>query len=140
EEAEGRRPQPARPRVLASRDRVPHVVSQDPWSRCKNDDGGEEQPRRGESAARDQRARVEIVPHVFSDVQRRRLLEGYGCRMRGAIAAGHPLTAEAGAQVLSESGNAVDAAVAAAFVSWGAESPVTGPGAGGLMPVHRSHD
>src|SRR5436190_10087928 len=60
--------------------------------------------------------------------------------MKGAIAAGHPLTARAGAQVLSEGGNAVDAAVAAAFVSWVAESPVTGPGAGGFMLVHRSHD
>ena len=34
--------------------------------------------------------------------------------MRGAIAAGHPLTAEAGARVLREGGNAVDACVAAA--------------------------
>jgi gamma-glutamyltranspeptidase / glutathione hydrolase len=60
--------------------------------------------------------------------------------MRGAIAAGHPLTAEAGARVLREGGNAVDAAVAAAFVSWVAESTLTGPGAGGFMLVHRSRD
>src|SRR3989440_12570821 len=60
--------------------------------------------------------------------------------MKGAIAAGHPLTARAGAQVLEEGGNAVDAAVAAAFVSWGAESPLTGPGAGGFMLVHRGRD
>ena len=32
--------------------------------------------------------------------------------MHGAIAAGHPLTAEAGARVLREGGNAVDAAIA----------------------------
>ena len=57
--------------------------------------------------------------------------------MRGAVAAGHPLTAEAGARVLEAGGNAVDAAVAAAFVSWVAESPLTGPGAGGFMLVHR---
>ncbi len=57
--------------------------------------------------------------------------------MRGAIAAGHPLTAEAGAQVLEAGGNAVDACVAAAFVSWVAESPLTGPGGGGFMLVHR---
>jgi gamma-glutamyltranspeptidase/glutathione hydrolase len=61
-------------------------------------------------------------------------------RMRGAIAAGHPLTAAAGARVLEEGGNAVDAAVAAAFVSWVAESPLTGPGAGGFMLVHRAGD
>ena len=50
-------------------------------------------------------------------------------RMRGAIAAGHRLTAEAGARVLAEGGNAVDACIAAAFTSWVAESPLTGPGA-----------
>jgi gamma-glutamyltranspeptidase / glutathione hydrolase len=58
--------------------------------------------------------------------------------MRGAVAAGHRLTAEAGAQVLAEGGNAVDACIAAAFVSWVAESPLTGPGAGGFMLVHRA--
>jgi gamma-glutamyltranspeptidase/glutathione hydrolase len=56
--------------------------------------------------------------------------------MRGAIAAGHPLTAEAGARVLEEGGNAVDACIAAGFASWVAESPLTGPGAGGFMLVH----
>src|SRR6266404_3847440 len=60
--------------------------------------------------------------------------------MNGAIAAGHPLTAEAGARVLAEGGNAVDACVAAAFASWVAESPLTGPGAGGFMLVHRARD
>jgi gamma-glutamyltranspeptidase / glutathione hydrolase len=60
--------------------------------------------------------------------------------MRGAIAAGHPLTAEAGARVLAGGGNAVDAAVGAALVSWVAESPLTGPGAGGFMLVHRARD
>jgi gamma-glutamyltranspeptidase/glutathione hydrolase len=60
--------------------------------------------------------------------------------MRGAVAAGHPLTAEAGAQVLAEGGNAVDACIASAFVSWVAESPLTGPGAGGFLLVHRAAD
>ena len=60
--------------------------------------------------------------------------------MRGAVAAGHRLTAEAGAQVLAEGGNAVDACIAAAFVSWIAESTLTGPGAGGFMLVHRARD
>ncbi|HYM63552.1 MAG TPA: gamma-glutamyltransferase, partial [Gaiellaceae bacterium] len=58
--------------------------------------------------------------------------------MKGAIAAGHPLTAEAGARILSEGGNAVDACIAAACVSWVAESPLTGPGGGGFLLVHRS--
>lgn len=56
--------------------------------------------------------------------------------MRGAVAAGHPLTARAGADVLREGGNAVDAAVAAVLMSFVAESPLTGPGAGGFMLVH----
>ena len=60
--------------------------------------------------------------------------------MNGAVAAGHPLTAEAGARILAEGGNAVDACVAAAFVSWVAESPLTGPGGGGFMLVHRARD
>src|SRR6476646_9249078 len=58
--------------------------------------------------------------------------------MAGAIAAGHPLTAEAGARVLRAGGHAVDAAVAAAFVSWVCESPLTGPGGGGFMLVHEA--
>ncbi len=60
--------------------------------------------------------------------------------MRGAIAAGHPVTAEVGARVLAEGGNAVDAAVAAGFASWVTESPLTGPGGGGFMLVHRARD
>jgi gamma-glutamyltranspeptidase/glutathione hydrolase len=60
--------------------------------------------------------------------------------MRGAIAAGHPATAAVGARVLADGGNAVDAAVAAAFASWIAESPLTGPGGGGFMLVHRASD
>jgi gamma-glutamyltranspeptidase / glutathione hydrolase len=56
--------------------------------------------------------------------------------MRGAIAAGHPLTAAAGARVLEAGGNAVDACVAAAFTSWVCESMLTGPGGGGFMLVH----
>lgn len=55
---------------------------------------------------------------------------------RGVVAAGHPLTAEAGAQVLRDGGNAVDAAVAAVMTSFVAESPLTGFGAGGYMLVH----
>jgi gamma-glutamyltranspeptidase / glutathione hydrolase len=60
--------------------------------------------------------------------------------MRGAIAAGHPLTAEAGARVLADGGTAVDACIAAAFVSWVVESPLTGPGGGGFLLVHRARD
>jgi len=54
---------------------------------------------------------------------------------RGVAAAGHPLTAQAGARVLREGGNAVDAALAAMLVSWVAEPLLTGPGAGGYLLV-----
>ncbi|MEX0673929.1 MAG: gamma-glutamyltransferase, partial [Gaiellaceae bacterium] len=60
--------------------------------------------------------------------------------MKGAIAAGHPLTAETGARVLEAGGNAVDACVAASFASWVCESPLTGPGGGGFMVVHLARD
>jgi len=56
--------------------------------------------------------------------------------MRGVVAAGHPLTAEAGAKALREGGNAFDAAVSAVLASFATESPLTGLGAGGFMLVH----
>ncbi len=55
---------------------------------------------------------------------------------KGVVAAGHPLTAEAGATVLRDGGNAVDAAIAAVLTSCVTESPLTGLGAGGYMLVH----
>ena len=54
---------------------------------------------------------------------------------RGYVAAGHQLSAEAGARVLREGGNAVDAALAAMLTSWVAEPLLSGPGAGGYMMV-----
>lgn len=57
--------------------------------------------------------------------------------MGGVVAAGHPLTAEAGAEVLREGGNAVDAAVCAVLASFAVESPLTGFGAGGFIMVHQ---
>src|SRR5918992_552016 len=57
--------------------------------------------------------------------------------MNGAVAAGHPITAEVGARILREGGNAFDACIAAAFASWITESPLTGPGAGGFLLAHR---
>ncbi|HWX45888.1 MAG TPA: gamma-glutamyltransferase [Solirubrobacteraceae bacterium] len=53
----------------------------------------------------------------------------------GVVAAGHPLTAQAGARVLREGGNAVDAAVGAMLTSFVAEPLLTGLGAGGYLLV-----
>jgi gamma-glutamyltranspeptidase/glutathione hydrolase len=51
----------------------------------------------------------------------------------GAIAAGHVVSAEAGAVVLAAGGNACDALVAAALASWVAEPTLTGPCGGGFL-------
>src|SRR5215210_1403640 len=56
--------------------------------------------------------------------------------MKGVVAAGHPLTAQAGAEVLRKGGNAVDAAAACVLLWFVAESRLTGPGAGGFMLLH----
>jgi gamma-glutamyltranspeptidase / glutathione hydrolase len=55
--------------------------------------------------------------------------------MKGAVAAGHERTAQAGADVLRAGGNAVDAAIAAVLMSLTAESGLTGLGGGGYMLV-----
>src|SRR6478752_2539129 len=60
--------------------------------------------------------------------------------VKGAIAAGHPLSALAGARMLEAGGTAVDACIAAAFTSWVCESPLTGPAGGGFMLVHDARD
>lgn len=51
----------------------------------------------------------------------------------GVVAAGHPRSAQAGAGVLRDGGNAVDAAVAAMLTSFACEPLLTGLGAGGYM-------
>ena len=55
--------------------------------------------------------------------------------MVGVVAAGHELSARAGADVLRAGGNAVDAALASLLTSFLAEPLLTGLGAGGYMLV-----
>lgn len=55
--------------------------------------------------------------------------------VRGVVAAGHPLTAKTGADVLRAGGNAVDAAVAAVLASCVTEPLLTGLGASGYMLI-----
>ncbi|MFQ5613121.1 MAG: gamma-glutamyltransferase [Anaerolineae bacterium] len=55
--------------------------------------------------------------------------------MKGVIAAGDPQTAAAGAEILAQGGNAVDAAVAAAFASFVAEAVLVNIGGGGVALV-----
>jgi gamma-glutamyltranspeptidase/glutathione hydrolase len=56
--------------------------------------------------------------------------------VHGAVAAGHPITAEAGARVLADGGNAIDALLTAAFSAFVAEGPLTGATGGGFLLVH----
>ena len=62
-------------------------------------------------------------------------LFAYHSRMRAAAAAGHELTARTAADVLERGGNAVDATVAAAAVSWAAEPGLISPCGGGFLLV-----
>lgn len=55
----------------------------------------------------------------------------------GAISAGHPLTAEAGAHVLTSGGTACDAAVAAMAMSCLAEPVLSSPAGGGFALIQR---
>src|SRR5512132_417512 len=56
---------------------------------------------------------------------------GYRTMLQAAVAAGHPATADAGAEILAEGGSAADAAVAACLASCVAETVMTGLLGGG---------
>lgn len=56
--------------------------------------------------------------------------------MHGFIAAGHPDTAAAGAEILQQGGNAVDAAIAATFASFISESLLVNIGGGGIAQLY----
>lgn len=55
---------------------------------------------------------------------------------KGVIAAGHPKTAEAGALILQQGGNAFDAATAAVLAAWVTESVLTSAAGGGFLLAH----
>lgn len=59
-----------------------------------------------------------------------------GTPTHGVVAAGHPLTAEAGAVMLRQGGNAFDAAVAAVLAACVTESVLTSVAGGGFLLAH----
>ena len=59
---------------------------------------------------------------------------------KGAVAAGHRLTAEAARDILRQGGNAFDAAIAAAWMACVCEPVLASPGGGGFAMVSRDGD
>jgi gamma-glutamyltranspeptidase/glutathione hydrolase len=59
--------------------------------------------------------------------------------MKGAVAAGHPATAEAAAWMLEEGGNAFDAAMAGLCAACVAEPVLTSLGGGGFLLAHQGN-
>ncbi len=59
-----------------------------------------------------------------------------GSAGQGVVAAGHALTATAGAEILRQGGNAFDAAIAAVMTAWVTESMLTSAGGGGFLLAH----
>jgi gamma-glutamyltranspeptidase / glutathione hydrolase len=57
---------------------------------------------------------------------------------KGVVAAGDPQTAEAGAALLREGGNAIDAIVAAAFAAFVCELPLCSPLGGGVLVLEQA--
>lgn len=59
-------------------------------------------------------------------------------KTKGVIAAGHELTVAAGAEILEDGGNAFDAALAGAFMTFVAEAVFAAPGGGGFLMARRA--
>ena len=59
-------------------------------------------------------------------------------KARGVVAAGHELTVAAAAEILEDGGNAFDAALAGAFMTFAAEAVFASPGGGGFLMARQA--
>ena len=59
-------------------------------------------------------------------------------KARGVVAAGHELTVAAAAEILEDGGNAFDAALAGAFMTFVAEAVFAAPGGGGFLMARQA--
>ena len=59
-------------------------------------------------------------------------------KTKGVVAAGHELTVSAAAEILEDGGNAFDAALAGAFMTFVAEAVFAAPGGGGFLMARRA--
>ncbi len=133
-EADGGEPEPARVGAPECVERALYPRPEELRRRHRNGERAQQERPCGEAAPADPPSKRDQQPQLSSLAETGFI--GFSWYVRGAIAAGHPLTAAAGAAVLEAGGNAVDACVAAAFTSWVCESMLTGPGGGGFFLVH----
>ena len=59
-------------------------------------------------------------------------------KTQSVVAAGHELTAQAAAEILQDGGNAFDAALAGALMTFVAEAVFASPGGGGFLMARRA--
>jgi gamma-glutamyltranspeptidase/glutathione hydrolase len=81
---------------------------------------------------------VQGVPYVRASQQAVYPVRKGGNMVKGIVAAGHPVTAEAAAEILSDGGNAFDAVIAGLLACLTPETVLASLGGGGYLMAHES--